>query len=160
MTFSIYHSLTPCRAFLRNPAKYPDPDNFRPERWLEPNWPTYQEPLTQYPNIKGMTSFGWGQRACLGQSLTQDEMLAACGALMWGFDLKFKIDASGNKIDIPLNKSNSLLIVKPDPYEMAFHPRTETRKQEMIDNWLASDVRDKEERAEFIRHAKPSTVKY
>ncbi|KAE9973197.1 hypothetical protein BLS_003718 [Venturia inaequalis] len=147
-------------AFLRNPAKYPDPDNFRPERWLEPNWPTYQEPLTQYPNIKGMTSFGWGQRACLGQSLTQDEMLAACGALMWGFDLKFKIDASGNKIDIPLNKSNSLLIVKPDPYEMAFHPRTETRKQEMIDNWLASDVRDKEERAEFIRHAKPSTVKY
>jgi hypothetical protein len=107
-----------------------------------------------------MTSFGWGQRACLGQSLTQDEMLAACGALMWGFDLRFKMDRSGNKIDIPLNKSNSLLIVKPDPYEMAFEPRSPERKQQMIDNWLAADVRDKEERAEFIRVAKPPTVTY
>lgn len=87
-------------------------------------------------------------------------MLAACGALMWGFNLKFKIDASGNKIDIPLNKSNSLLIVKPDPYEMAFEPRNATRKQELINNWLASDTKDKEERAEFLRVAKPSTVSY
>jgi hypothetical protein len=87
-------------------------------------------------------------------------MLAACGALMWGFDLRFKIDPSGNKIDIPLNKSNSLLIVKPDPYEMAFEPRSPERKQQMIDNWLAADVRDKEERAEFIRVAKPPTITY
>lgn len=79
---------------------------------------------------------------------------------MWGFDLKFKIDASGNKIDIALNKSNSLLIVKPDPFEMAFHARTETRKQEMIDNWKASDARDQEERAAFIRVARPSNIQY
>jgi hypothetical protein len=136
-------------------VKYPDPDNFRPERWLEPTWPTYQEPLTQYPTVKGMTSFGFGQRACLGQSLTQDEMLAACGALCWGYNLKFKMDpVTGEKIDIPLNKSNSLLIIKPDNYEMCFEPRSETRKQEMIDNWKASEARDVEERAKFLFAAK------
>lgn len=48
------------RAFLRNPTKYPDLENYRPERWIEPGWPTYQEPLKKYPNVKGMISFGWG----------------------------------------------------------------------------------------------------
>ena len=38
-------------AFLRNPQKYPDPENFRPERWLEADWPTFQDPLTMYPTI-------------------------------------------------------------------------------------------------------------
>lgn len=141
-------------AFLRNPVKYPDPENFRPERWLEPSWPTYQEPLTQYPNVKGMTSFGWGQRACLGQTLTQDEMVLACGALAWSFNLKHKIDpVTGRKIDIPLNKSNSLLIVKPDPFEMAFEPRSEAKRQQIIDQWKTAEAKDNEERAEFIRNA-------
>jgi hypothetical protein len=101
-----------------------------------------------------MTSFGFGQRACLGQTLTQDEMLMACGAVCWGYNLKFKIDSeTGLKIDIPLNKSNSLLIIKPDQYEMVFEPRTEQRRQEMISNWKQSETRDREERAAFVRKA-------
>ncbi|RDW63313.1 putative cytochrome p450 [Coleophoma cylindrospora] len=111
-------------AFLRNPLKYPDPETFRPERWLEPSWPTYQEPLTQYPTIKGMSSFGWGQRTCLGQSLTEDVLLAACGGLCWNFNLKFKMDfQTKTKIDIPTDVSNSLLIIKPDNFAVHFEPR-------------------------------------
>lgn len=146
---------TLCRAFLRNPVKYPDPDNFRPERWLEPSWPTYQEPLTVFPNVKGMSSFGWGQRACVGQTLTQDETVVACGGLVWGFNLKKKIDpTTGLEIDIDLTASNSLLIVKPDPFQMAFHPRSEARKAEMIQNWETSDAADKAQRESFLLPSK------
>ena len=145
------------RAFLRNPVKYPDPDNYHPERWLDSRWPTYQEPLTQYPNVKGFTSFGWGQRQCLGQTLTQDELLVACGAVCWSYNMDFKVDpATGKKIDIPLNKSNSLLIIKPDPYQMTFEPRSENRRQQIIDQWKKADERDREERAAFICAAKIS----
>ncbi|KAI0976323.1 cytochrome P450 [Xylaria arbuscula] len=141
-------------AFLRNPVKYPDPDNFRPERWLEPDWPTYQEPLTQYPTIKGMTSFGWGQRQCLGQTLTQDELIVACAALSWCFNLKPKKDsATGRDIPVPTDKSNSLLIIKPDPFQMTFEPRSLARKQEAIRQWKETDARDKRERDEFIQRA-------
>ncbi|KAI0436454.1 cytochrome P450 [Xylaria telfairii] len=143
-------------AFLRNPKKYPDPDNFRPERWLEPDWPTYQEPLTQYPTIKGMTSFGWGKRQCLGQTLTQDELLVACGALSWCFNLKQKKDSTtGLYLPVPLDKSNSLLIIKPDPFQMEFEPRNEARKQQALQLWAESEERDALERSAF---AKQSTV--
>lgn len=142
------------RAFLRNPIKYPDPENFRPERWLQPGWPTYQEPLTQFPTLKGMTSFGWGQRQCLGQSVTQDELVVACGALAWCFNLKHKVDPrTGQKIHIPLDKSNSLLIVKPDPFQMAFEPRSEERKQQAIRLWREAEAKDQQQRADFLKVA-------
>lgn len=143
--------LTQRRAFLRNPAKYPDPDNFRPERWLEAGWPTYQEPLSQYPTIKGMSSFGWGQRACLGQTLTQDELLIACGSLVWAFVMKHKKDSEGKDIPIDLMASNSLLIIKPDPFQMAFEPRNEAKRQQIIEQWKEAEAQEEAERAAFLQ---------
>ena len=76
-----------------------------------------------------MTLFGWGQRAYLGQSLTQDELVVACGGLAWAFKLNRKIDpATSLEIDVPLNKSNSLLIIKPDPFQMVSEPRSAARR--------------------------------
>ncbi|KAG9998874.1 cytochrome P450, partial [Aureobasidium melanogenum] len=141
-------------AFLLNPVKYPDPESYRPERWLEADWPTYQEPLTQYPTIKGMTSFGFGQRQCLGMSLTQDELIVACGALAWAYNLKRKVDpVTGREIEVPTDKCNSLLIVKPDPFEMAFEPRSEARKADVIREWKMSEAKDLEERAAYAKAA-------
>ncbi|KAI1799152.1 cytochrome P450 [Daldinia bambusicola] len=141
-------------AFLRDPEKYPDPDNFRPERWLEPGWPTYQEPLSAYPTIKGLSSFGWGQRQCLGQSLTQDELIVACGALAWCFNLKQKKDpVTGEDIPVPTDKSNSLLIIKPNSFQMAFEPRSEARKEEALRVWAESDAKYRREKEEFLRTA-------
>ncbi|KAF2774451.1 cytochrome P450 [Teratosphaeria nubilosa] len=145
-------------AMLRNETKYPDPETFRPERWLEPSWPTYHEPLSQYPSITGMTSFGWGQRACLGQSLTRDETVIACGGLLWAFNLVRKRGPDGKEIDPPLDKSNSLLIVKPDAFEMAFEPRSKTRRQQIIDEWEATNAADKADRAAFAKEAEEKFV--
>ncbi|KAM7208418.1 putative cytochrome p450 protein [Naviculisporaceae sp. PSN 640] len=144
-------------AFLRNPAKYPDPDNFRPERWLEPGWPTFQLPLTQYPTIKGMSSFGWGQRQCLGMSLTQDELIVACGSLAWAFTLKHKLNKlTGERKPVPHDKSNSLLIIKPDSFEMDFEPRSVERRDEALNVWQESEKKDVKQRMDFLRAAKAS----
>lgn len=102
-----------------------------------------------------MTSFGWGQRACLGQNLTQDEMLVACGGIAWGFDLTHKKDpVTGAKINIDSKKSNSLLIVKPDPWQASILPRSEKKKQAMIDFWDTAEAQDNKERADFLRLSK------
>lgn len=128
------------RGILRDPEKYPDPWVFHPERWLEPQWPTYKEPLTQYPTIKAMSPFGWGKRTCIGVGLTEDEVFLGCGGIAWGFNLGFKVDPkTGEYIDVPTDQSNSLLIIKPDKFEMKVEPRSKERAQEIIDNFHAAE---------------------
>lgn len=98
-----------------------------------------------------MTSFGWGQRQCLGQTLTQDELVVACGALAWAFNLKPKVDpTSGKEIPVPVDKSNSLLIIRPDPFAMAFEPRSERRKEEALRIWAQAEAEDRETRELFL----------
>lgn len=84
-------------------------------------------------------------------TLTQDELVIACGALMWCFNLKPKVDPlTGQELPVPLDKSNSLLIIKPDPFQMAFEPRSEQRKQQALRQWQESEEHDLRQRAEFI----------
>jgi hypothetical protein len=101
-----------------------------------------------------MSSFGYGQRACLGQTLTQDELLVACGGLAWAFSLQRKVDAAtGLEIDISTTASNSLLLIKPDPFHMAFIPRSEARRAEIVQNWKSSDDMDAKRREVFLKGA-------
>lgn len=106
-----------------------------------------------------MTSFGWGQRQCLGQSITHDETVVASGGLLWAFNLKRKVDPkTGKEIEVPTDKSNSLLIIKPDPFEMAFEPRSATRKAEVIEQWKLAEAKDTKERKDFLRAAETKEI--
>lgn len=101
-----------------------------------------------------MSSFGWGRRQCLGMTLTQDELLLACGALAVCYNIKYKMDPkTGKEIRIDPDVSNSLLIIKPDYYELAFEPRSEKKREQIVELWNASDAQDKKERAEFLAEA-------
>lgn len=69
---------------------------------------------------------------------------------MWCFNLKPKVDPlTGQELPVPLDKSNSLLIIKPDPFQMAFEPRSEERKQQALRQWQESEAHDLRLRADF-----------
>ena len=78
---------------------------------------------------------------------------------MWAFNLKRKVDPISRKeIEVPLNKSNSLLIIKPDAFEMAFEPRSEARKAEIAQQWKDAEAKDAAARAAFLRAAEAKEV--
>ncbi|KAJ4289940.1 hypothetical protein N0V88_006737 [Collariella sp. IMI 366227] len=126
----------------RVPEKYPDPENFRPERWLEPSWPTYQEPLTRYPNFReghAMHSFGWGRRTCLGQNIVDDETFVFGAAVLWAFKLGPKVcPRTGKEVPIDTQATNSHVILEPNAYQISIHPRSEERGREVLEGYAAS----------------------
>jgi hypothetical protein len=125
----------------RDPKEYPDHENYRPERWLEPGWPSYMEPLSRYPNFregKGMHTFGWGRRQCLGQRIVDDEMFVAGAGICWGFDISPKrCECTGKEIKFDTQATNSNVILEPLPFPLEIKPRSEKRAKLIMDNYYA-----------------------
>lgn len=123
----------------RVPSRYPDPDNYRPDRYLDPAFPTYQEPLTRYPNFregKSMHTFGWGRRSCLGQLLVDDEMFVAGAAVCWAFNMGPKrCPVTGRAIEFDTQATNSNVILEPKPFPMEFKARSEKRAKVVIEQF-------------------------
>ena len=62
----------------RDPAAFPDPNVFDPERWLDPAESRHRE--------RFLTSFSRGNRMCVGQPLAMCELYVTIGQLFRKFD--------------------------------------------------------------------------
>jgi cytochrome P450 len=72
-------------AIHRNARDFPEPDEFRPERFLN----GLENP---YPNARGSNPFGWGRRQCSGQPLAEQGLLFSLGRLIWAFEIQPGLD--------------------------------------------------------------------
>ncbi|KAL4803882.1 cytochrome P450 [Aspergillus unguis] len=107
-------------AIHRDPDLYPDPESFRPERWLDPSFPTYREPLTQFPNMQNYSCFGFGRRICPGQSIAERSLNILTARIAWAATLK-------SKKDLPLYDYTPGFNVQPNFFEFDVTPRSAER---------------------------------
>ncbi|KAH8678862.1 cytochrome P450 [Tricladium varicosporioides] len=112
----------------RDPVKYPDPEAFRPERWLDKSYPSYREPLTKYPNLQNYHQFGYGRRTCQGVEIVDQELFLVMAGLAWAFDIRKKKDPAGNEMVPDDLKYTSLLIAKPVKFDFDLTVRSEERR--------------------------------
>ncbi|WPH03647.1 cytochrome p450 monooxygenase psod [Acrodontium crateriforme] len=109
----------------READKFPRANEFVPERWIDPSYPSYKEPLTEFPNIRGDMAFGYGSRACPGVELTNMELCTLFGALAWAFNFTSKIP----KEDLPWYEVNPYVITMSKPFPMDIQPRSEAKRR-------------------------------
>merc|ERR1712225_124278 len=115
-------------AMSRDEALYPDPENYRPERWLDPAFPTYKEPLTHYPSLKNHSAFGWGRRQCLGLDYTEIVHVTLVASILWSCSIQKKIDPqTGEETELPWMDYTPFVIVRPMPTKLDIVPRSQER---------------------------------
>lgn len=73
-------------AIMRNPKEYPEPQTFKPERFLS----GFDRPA--YPNKRGSHAFGWGRRVCNGEPLAQQSLFFTIMGLLWAFNIRAGLD--------------------------------------------------------------------
>ena len=61
-----------------------------PERWLEKSFPTYQEPLSKFPNLQGFSAFGFGRRICPGVHIAENSLYLLASRVAWLFEVRAK----------------------------------------------------------------------
>ncbi|KAK0365067.1 hypothetical protein LTR94_008238 [Friedmanniomyces endolithicus] len=101
----------------------PEPDEFRPERWLEPGWPTYREPLTKFPNLQNYSAFGFGRRICPGLNIAERSLYILVSRVAWSCEISYQKTAAGDDIVPPSYDYVSGFNVQPKPFPFALKPR-------------------------------------
>ena len=119
----------------RDEQMYPDADAFNPARWLEPDYPTYKEPLTEHPKLNGFSQFGFGRRTCQGIPLVEQDLYLAMGGIAWAFHLRKKRRADGSEVPVHWNDYTPLLIAKPMPFEFDAIVRGEEKRGLLAEMW-------------------------
>jgi len=110
----------------RDPEVFPDPDAWNPLRWLDPKFPTYQEPLSKYPTITNYSQFGYGRRTCQGMGVTEANLFVGFASVAWLFSIQSN-DAEAKAADVQTKqpRDESYFAQKPGRVE-EFSPATQS----------------------------------
>ncbi|XP_072015479.1 cytochrome P450 2G1-like [Amphiura filiformis] len=93
-------------AVMQSPELWGDPENFRPERFLDDGG-NFHEPNEVIP-------FGIGRRVCLGEALARQELFIFFTHLLH----QFKFEKTSEDAPMPTLKPIEGLVLHPEPYKL------------------------------------------
>ena len=101
---------------MNDPDTFPNPDQFRPERFLE----------TTHPRLLDFDlPFGFGRRICPGMHLARNSLFISIARLLWGFDILPEMDTDGHPIIPDSMNYTDGFNSKPVSFDCRFVPRSE-----------------------------------
>ena len=81
------------RAILHDPEMYPNPENFKPERFLNEDGTVRDDPTLAL-------AFGVGKRICPGRHLVDVTLFIVASSVLSAFDVTNAKDESGHEIPV------------------------------------------------------------
>lgn len=106
-------------AISHDATVFPDPENFDPQRWVEPCGHIRSD-LKSFP-------FGFGRRVCPGQHLASDSILITLAYLLWAFRILEPKDAPIDRWAFEEN-----VIAHAQPFSVMFSPRLDVGHLEEV----------------------------
>ena len=81
------------RAILHDPEAYPEPDKFKPERFLNEDGTVRDDPMLSLV-------FGVGKRICPGRHLVEATLFVVVSSILSVFKVTMAKDENGNEIPV------------------------------------------------------------
>ncbi|PVH74397.1 cytochrome P450 [Cadophora sp. DSE1049] len=122
-------------AIHRDPKLYPDPETFNPTRWLSEEFPTYNEPLSKFPNLQNFTAFGSGRRICPGINIAERSLYILTARIAWACKISKKRDSAGHEIPVPLYDYTVGFNTEPNPWSCELVARSKEREEAIVKAW-------------------------
>ncbi|TFK64016.1 cytochrome P450 [Pluteus cervinus] len=108
----------------RDPNTYPDPHEFRPERFLDPSGTT--DIILPGTHNQGHVTFGFGRRFCIGMNLAVQFQFINVATLLWAANVEAAHDKNGQIItptNSPAGWVDEGIVVRPAPFRCNIVPR-------------------------------------
>ncbi|KAF8880683.1 cytochrome P450 [Infundibulicybe gibba] len=105
-------------AILHDPEEFPQPEQFRPERYLNADGSPNLERRDPQAAL-----FGFGRRICPGRHLSNNSLYSYVSAVLATFDITPPLDANGRYVKVEDRMSAGMLCY-PEPFLCVIKPRS------------------------------------
>ncbi|KAF2462457.1 O-methylsterigmatocystin oxidoreductase [Lineolata rhizophorae] len=123
-----------------DPARYPNPKAFKPERYLNHPLKSGAYAGIANPLERDHFSFGAGRRICSGIHLAENSLFITVAKILWAFDIKPPVRADGRELPVDVSddayEPGANTIAKP--FEARFIPRNQKVEQVLRHEWDAA----------------------
>ncbi|KAN0109867.1 cytochrome P450 [Russula decolorans] len=119
------------RAILHDPELYPEPEEFKPERFLNKDGTVREDPAISL-------AFGIGKRICPGRHFVDASIFTVASSVLSVFNVTKAKDENGK--EIPVEATGFVLrrlFVHPDKFECSILPRDKAAEDLILPNTLS-----------------------
>lgn len=128
-------------AIHMDPARYPDPRRFDPDRYKDDFQNLADSAANPDASKRDQFTFGAGRRICQGMHVAERSLFLGISRLLWGFDFAPAMDADGNLVIPDPEKLTQGFVAMPESFQAKITPRSE-RKAELIRRTWVEAKRD------------------
>lgn len=120
-----------------DPRRWKDPEEFKPERYLEYPLKAGAYAAIADPNERDHFDFGAGRRICPGMHLAENSLFVTLASILWLFEIKPAVDQLGveQEVDVSDAAYEEGVNTLPKPYQIRFLPRNERRVSVLKAEW-------------------------
>ncbi|KAF8884186.1 cytochrome P450 [Infundibulicybe gibba] len=105
-------------AILHDPVEFPDPEQFKPERYLNADGSLNLE--RRDPDV---AAFGFGRRICPGRHVSDNSLYSYVSTVLATFDIAPPLDANGKYMKIE-DRMTAGMLCYPEPFKCIIKPRS------------------------------------
>ncbi|KAH8093203.1 CyP450 monooxygenase [Cristinia sonorae] len=113
-------------SILHNEEDYPEPDEFKPERFLDEQGnvdPKVRDPAT--------IAFGFGRRICLGRYFSNNTLSILIASILHVFDITAGVDVTGQAVELSTVMEGGAVLM-PKDVPCGLKPRSATAAQMIL----------------------------
>ncbi|RPD69164.1 cytochrome P450 [Lentinus tigrinus ALCF2SS1-7] len=105
-------------AYSRDTKYYPEPETFKPERFLLDSGELNPDVLDP-----AEMAFGYGRRICPGRFFAEASLFTVISSILHTFDISAPLDKEGKPMKLNVNMTNGV-VSYPEPFECIIRPRS------------------------------------
>ncbi|CAE6537901.1 unnamed protein product, partial [Rhizoctonia solani] len=107
-------------AMSRDESIYPNPEEFNPDRFLDPSVPP-------------VPVFGWGRRKCPGLHFGEASVFIVLASILSMYNISKREDSSGAEIYPEIKDSPNSLTLELEPFDFRLEPRSDRHHQLILE---------------------------
>ncbi|KAF5360606.1 hypothetical protein D9756_005151 [Leucocoprinus leucothites] len=121
-------------AMLHDDEIFPEPQEFKPERFIKGD--RIREDL---PDPEYVATFGFGRRVCPGAHIARSTLYLAAASLLHLFDIAPALDDDGKPVEVIPQFKQASLIAEPLPFRCKITPRAGRDVNDLLKGYMGSD---------------------